>query len=80
MKALEIPDNEWVNIQTTIGIIAASVDKIEEHLEENNGIVATLVRRSHIQQGALMAIGAIMTLTLGVISVAAAIAAVVQYG
>ncbi len=48
---------------------AVKVEAIEKHMVANNGIVGELVRRSHVQEGWMQAMGAIMAVALLVGSV-----------
>ena len=53
-------------IKTDVALQVQKVDRIEQHMEENNGIVADLVKEHHIQKGWLQAMAWIMGITLAI--------------
>lgn len=64
-------------IKTDVALQVQKVDRIEEHMETNNGIVSNLVKEHNIQKGWLQAMAWIMGITLAIVSAAGTVTGIV---
>ncbi len=84
---MEIPDaafarwdaavNDIGQIKTDVALQMQKTDKIEQHMEKNNGIVAGLVTEHHIQKGWLQAMAWIMGITLAIVTAASTVTGII---
>lgn len=64
-------------IKTSVALQTQKTDRIEKHLEKNNGIVAGLVKEHHIQKGWLQAMAWIMGITLAIVTAAGTVTGII---
>ncbi len=84
---MEIPDAAFARwdaavkdigqIKTDVALQTQKTNKIEQHMEKNNGIVASLVTEHNIQKGWLQAMAWIMGITLAIVTAAGTVTGII---